>query len=51
MVLPVFSEARPRGLLCRARAHHADVGGYYPGSMGPCREIYQEGLRIPPSIW
>jgi N-methylhydantoinase B len=20
----------------------------YPGSMGPCREIYQEGLRIPP---
>src|SRR5579872_4251710 len=31
-----------------ARAHHADVGGAYPGSMGPCREIYQEGLRIPP---
>jgi N-methylhydantoinase B len=31
-----------------ARAHHADVGGTYPGSMGLCREIYQEGLRIPP---
>ena len=31
-----------------ARAHHADVGGCYAGSMGPCREIYQEGLRIPP---
>jgi len=31
-----------------ARAHHADVGGAFPGSMGPCREIYQEGLRIPP---
>ena len=31
-----------------ARAHHADVGGMYPGSMGLCREIYQEGLRIPP---
>ena len=31
-----------------SRAHHADVGGTYPGSMGPCREIYQEGLRIPP---
>src|ERR1017187_9950622 len=31
-----------------ARAHHADVGGAYPGSMGLCREIYQEGLRIPP---
>ena len=30
------------------RAHHADVGGAYPGSMGLCREIYQEGVRIPP---
>ena len=31
-----------------ARAHHADVGGMYAGSMGPAREIYQEGMRIPP---
>jgi N-methylhydantoinase B len=31
-----------------SRAHHADVGGRYPGSMGLCREIYEEGLRIPP---
>src|ERR1700722_2887199 len=31
-----------------ARAHHADVGGAYAGSMGLCREIYQEGFRIPP---
>ncbi len=31
-----------------ARAHHADMGGTYAGSMGPCREIYQEGFRIPP---
>ena len=31
-----------------SRAHHADVGGTYPGSMGPCREICQEGFRIPP---
>ncbi len=31
-----------------SRAHHADVGGTYPGSMGLCREIYQEGVRIPP---
>src|SRR5262249_12742150 len=30
------------------RAHHADVGGAFPGSMGLCREIYQEGVRIPP---
>src|SRR5437773_6254626 len=31
-----------------SRAHHADVGGAYAGSMGICREIYQEGVRIPP---
>ena len=31
-----------------SRAHHSDVGGTYPGSMGLCREIYQEGFRIPP---
>ncbi len=31
-----------------SRAHHADVGGMYAGSMGICREIYQEGIRIPP---
>jgi len=31
-----------------SRAHHADVGGTYPGSMGLCREICQEGFRIPP---
>jgi N-methylhydantoinase B len=31
-----------------SRAHHADVGGTFPGSMGLCEEIYQEGLRIPP---
>jgi N-methylhydantoinase B len=31
-----------------ARAHHADVGGTYAGSMGICTEIYQEGIRIPP---
>ncbi len=31
-----------------ARAHHSDVGGMAPGSMPLAREIYQEGLRIPP---
>jgi N-methylhydantoinase B len=30
------------------RAHHADVGGITPGSMPIAREIYQEGLIIPP---
>ena len=31
-----------------SRAHHADVGGMSPGSMPIAREIYQEGLIIPP---
>jgi N-methylhydantoinase B len=31
-----------------SRAHHADIGGAHAGSMGLCREIYQEGFRIPP---
>lgn len=30
------------------RAHHADVGGAFAGSMGPANEIFQEGIRIPP---
>ncbi|MCI0337971.1 MAG: hydantoinase B/oxoprolinase family protein [Acidobacteria bacterium] len=30
------------------RAHHADIGGATPGSMGAASEIYQEGIRIPP---
>ena len=33
-----------------SRAHHADVGGMAPGSMpAGAREIYQEGLRLPPT--
>jgi N-methylhydantoinase B len=53
LVMPVHvgRGGRTRGtpdFYVASRAHHADVGGMYPGSMGPCREIYQEGLRIPP---
>ncbi len=33
-----------------SRAHHADVGGMSPGSMPLAREIFQEGLRIPPVL-
>ena len=29
-------------------AHHVDVGGGAPASIGPFREIYQEGIIIPP---
>ncbi len=64
LVMPVYAQddgSRPRhrktksrnhstapDFYVASRAHHADVGGTYAGSMGPCREIYQEGLRIPP---
>jgi N-methylhydantoinase B len=54
LVAPVFlsERGRPRHaapeFYVASRAHHADVGGAYPGSMGLCREIYQEGVRIPP---
>ncbi len=49
MVLPVFAGGAAVPLFYVAsRAHHSDVGGRYPGSMGPCTEIYQEGVRIPP---
>ncbi|HEY8054490.1 MAG TPA: hydantoinase B/oxoprolinase family protein [Terriglobales bacterium] len=47
LVVPVFA-GRGRPFYAANRAHHADVGGTYPGSMGLCREIYQEGVRIPP---
>ncbi len=39
---------KPASFYVASRAHHADVGGASPGSMGLCREIYQEGFRIPP---
>ena len=49
MVAPVFLRGGTKPAFYVAnRAHHADVGGMYPGSMGPCREIVQEGIRIPP---
>jgi len=52
LVAPVYVRPRARrhipDFYVAARAHHADVGGTYPGSMGLCREIYQEGLRVPP---
>jgi len=49
MVLPVFIGGGDKPFLyVAARAHHADVGGRFAGSMGPGTEIYQEGIRIPP---
>jgi len=52
LVTPVFlteGDATPRLFgFSASRAHHADVGGMAPGSMPVAREIYQEGLIIPP---
>jgi len=49
LVAPVFiGRAKQPAFYVANRAHHADVGGSSPGSMGLCREIYQEGIRIPP---
>ncbi|HEV3254371.1 MAG TPA: hydantoinase B/oxoprolinase family protein [Candidatus Acidoferrales bacterium] len=49
LVMPVFlpPERRPAFYVAN-RAHHADIGGAHAGSMGLAREIYEEGLRIPP---
>jgi N-methylhydantoinase B len=48
---PSSADSESRGGLAgfaASRAHHADVGGMTPGSMPVAREIYQEGLIIPP---
>ncbi|MEE2713409.1 MAG: hydantoinase B/oxoprolinase family protein [Planctomycetota bacterium] len=46
---PVFVPRRRgmmMGVMCRA--HHADIGGAWPGSMGPVNDVHGEGLIIPP---
>jgi N-methylhydantoinase B len=49
MVLPVFVPGTDHpAFYISNRAHHADVGGTFAGSMGPAKEIFQEGIRIPP---
>jgi len=45
--LPVTPSPRPLFYVAN-RAHHADIGGATPGSMGLATDIYGEGLRIPP---
>ena len=55
LVSPVFlggptraARRAPPDFLVASRAHHADVGGAAPGSMPLAREVYEEGLRLPP---
>jgi len=49
LVSPVFlgRGVRP-SFFVASRAHHADVGGAAPGSLPIAREVYEEGVRIPP---
>lgn len=49
LVSPVFlARDKKPAFYVANRAHHSDVGGMSPGSMPVAREIFQEGLIIPP---
>ena len=48
-VMPVFSDGRIIAYAA-TMAHHLDVGGGTPGSIGLHEEHIQEGLIIPPSL-
>ncbi len=50
LVSPVFLKpsSRKPAFFVANRAHHSDVGGMSPGSMPLAREVFQEGLIIPP---
>ena len=47
-VLPLSPHASQPLFYVANRAHHSDIGGAQPASMGLSEDIYQEGLRIPP---
>lgn len=49
LVAPLFHRGKRQGFLLN-RAHHADIGGAEPGSMSGARDLYGEGLRIPPVL-
>ncbi len=45
---PIFYKGQLAGFAAN-RAHHSDVGGGTPGSMGSLStDVFQEGIRIPP---
>ncbi|MCP3918242.1 MAG: hydantoinase B/oxoprolinase family protein [bacterium] len=49
LVSPVFlGGGSEPDFFCVNRAHHADVGGAFPGSMAPAADVHGEGLRLPP---
>jgi N-methylhydantoinase B len=47
LIAPVYSGDQLVGYVANL-AHHVDVGGGAPASIGAFREVYQEGVIIPP---
>ena len=47
LISPVYYEDELFGYVANM-AHHVDVGGGAPASVGAFREVYQEGIIIPP---
>jgi N-methylhydantoinase B/oxoprolinase/acetone carboxylase alpha subunit len=48
VISPAFTRSGRLAGFVANRAHHADVGGAFPGSMAPTTETYQEGVILPP---
>ncbi len=49
IISPVVVDGRLIGFVANM-AHHVDVGGSTPASVGVNRELFQEGLIIPPTL-
>ncbi len=47
VLMPLYAGSQRIGFLLN-RAHHADIGGAEPGSMGGAQDILGEGLCLPP---
>jgi len=46
VIAPIFVEGEIRAYAANL-AHHVDIGGSAPGSLGAFEEVYQEGLILP----
>ncbi len=49
LIAPVFIAEQLMGFVAN-RAHHADIGGYSPGSMPISKSLEEEGIVIPPQL-
>jgi N-methylhydantoinase B len=47
LISPVFADGELLGYVANL-AHHVDVGGGAPASVGSFREVFQEGVIVPP---